>query len=145
MILKQTEIIGKTAGVFFIRMLLGGILFYQGFNKLFESGINSIYADLFVSGSSSILPENLIRFSIYTISIIEFAAGFLLIIGLLRNYVLYTLGTIILFILFGFGSTQPVWQSEFIIFEGLLLISLLMLPIEWDKWCMDNLTSLRIK
>ena len=134
----------KAAGILLIRILLGGLFFYQGFDILFISGIGLIHADIFVSGNKVLLPDQLIRFSIIFIAIAQLSGGFLLTIGLLRNYSLYILGFLILFITFGFGDANTIWNFENTVFQAVLLISLLMLPIEWDKWSVDNIPDYKI-
>jgi putative oxidoreductase len=134
----------KATGVLLIRILLGGLFFYQGFEILFISGIGLAHADIFVSNSSILLPDKLIRFSILIISITQLSGGILLIVGFLRNYSLYILSILILFITFSFGDVNVIWQFENTVFKAVLLISLLMLPIEWDKWSVDNLPDYKI-
>lgn len=134
----------KAAGILLIRILLGGLFFYQGLDILFLSGIGLVHADIFVSGNNILLPDRLIRFSILLIAITQLSGGFLLVIGLLRNYSLYLLGFLILFITFGFGDAHAIWNFENTVFQAALLISLLMLPLEWDKWSMDNLPDYKI-
>lgn len=129
--------INRTIALFFIRVLLGLIFFMQGFGKVFTWGVEGVYQNAFLSFEETFLPEFLLKFTAYYTSYIELIGGFLLLIGLFRSYALYALASVLLIVAFGHGLQSPIWDLQHVIFRSILLIALLLLPMEWDKWSVD--------
>jgi len=123
----------QIVGVFLIRTLLGLIFCLQGFAKVFNWGIDNIYKNAFQAYEES-LPKILTVFTAYYTSYVELIAGFLLIIGFFRNYALYALGSVLLIVSFGHGFQEGIWDLNHVMFRAILLIALLLLPEQWDKW-----------
>lgn len=126
-----------TIGLFITRVLLGLIFFMQGFGKVFTWGIDDVYNKFFVPFQSTFLPDFIIRFTVYYTSYVELTGGFLLILGLFRNYALYALGIDLIIVSFGHGIMEPIWDLQHIIYRAVLLIPLLLLPDDWDKLSID--------
>jgi uncharacterized membrane protein YphA (DoxX/SURF4 family) len=124
----------QTAGLFFIRILLGIIFFMQGYGKIFTIGVSKVYAMFFKDFENTFLPKWLIIFTAYYTSYIEFIGGFLLIIGLLKKYVMYLLALDLLIVSFGHGLMESIWDLSHLIPCAILLASLFLLPAAWDKW-----------
>jgi uncharacterized membrane protein YphA (DoxX/SURF4 family) len=129
----------QTAGLFFIRMLLGIIFFMQGYGKIFAIGVSKVYDMFFKDFEKTFLPKWLIIFTAYYTSYIELIAGFLLIIGLFRKFAMYLLALDLLIVSFGHGLMEPIWDLSHVIPRAILLASLFLLPAEWDKWNINAL------
>jgi len=122
-----------------IRLILGLIFFFQGFGKVFTFGMDAVYQNFFSSTYKEILPEFLTIATAYYTSYIELIAGFLLIIGLKRDYALYALASVLILVSLGHGLVDPIWDLSHLMYRTILLISLLLLPKQWDILSIDYL------
>jgi putative oxidoreductase len=134
----------QTAGLFFIRVLLGIIFLMQGFGKIFTIGVGHVYELFFKNFESTFLPKWIIVSSAYYTSYIEMIGGFLLIVGLFRKYTLYLLAADLLIVSFGHGLMEPIWDLSHVMPRALLLATLFLLPIAWDKWNLDSLINKKL-
>ena len=130
--------INKTIGIFLLRGLLALIFLLAGYGKVFKWGVEAVYSNYFEPYKETFLPEILLKFIAWYTSYIELAAGFLLLIGLFRNYCLYALASVLLIVSFGHGLADPIWDLHHVFFRAVLLVALLLLPNEWDRWSVDN-------
>ncbi|NQY29429.1 MAG: DoxX family membrane protein [Flavobacteriaceae bacterium] len=122
-----------------LRLILGFIFFFQGFGKVFNFGLEAVYQNFFAPTYKDLLPEFLTLATAYYTSYIELIGGFLLIIGLKRDYALYALSSVLIIVTFGHGLAEPIWDLSHVLFRTILLISLLLLPKEWDVFTIDYL------
>ncbi|MEX1001416.1 MAG: DoxX family membrane protein [Crocinitomicaceae bacterium] len=126
-----------TVGLFFIRLLLGVIFLMQGYGKVFTYGVEKVY-QLFFSSYTEFLPDFLVKATVYFTSYAELLGGLLLILGLFRNYVYYLFIVVLLVVSLGHGIAQPIWDLQHVFFRSVLLIVLLFMPQEKDKWAIDH-------
>lgn len=63
----------------------------------------------------------------------------MLILGLRVTYALYALGSVLVIVTFGHGLAEPIWNLSHVFPRTVLLITLLILPREWDKISLDSL------
>jgi putative oxidoreductase len=129
----------KKIALLTIRLLLGFIFFFQGFGKLFKFGVDNVYNNFFAKTYEGILPDFLLQGTAYYTSYIEFLGGILLIIGLKRDYTLYALASVLIIVTFGHGLVEPIWDLSHVMFRAILLLTLLLLPKEWDHYRLDTL------
>lgn len=129
----------KKIAVLTIRLLLGFIFFFQGFGKIFKFGVDNVYNNFFAKTYDGILPEFLLQATAYYTSYIELIGGALLIIGLKRDYTLYALASVLIIVTFGHGLIEPIWDLSHVMFRSILLLTLLLLPKEWDHYRLDTL------
>jgi uncharacterized membrane protein YphA (DoxX/SURF4 family) len=123
----------------FTRALLGIIFMMQGYGKIFTYTVPTVYHMFFKDFEKTLLPNWLIWATAYYTSYVELICGFLLIAGLLRKYALFLLGTDLLIVSFGHGVLEPIWDLQHVIPRAALLITILVLPSQWDRWNIDNL------
>lgn len=128
----------RTAGLLFIRALLGIILLMQGFGKIFTFGVSNLYGMFFKDFEKTFLPKWLIWATAYYTSYVELICGLTLIIGVFKKYTLYLLAIDLLVVSFGHGLLEPIWDLQHVIPRAVLLIALFILPQEWDRWSVDN-------
>ena len=121
------------------RLLLGFIFFFQGFGKIFKFGVDNVYNNFFAKTYDGILPDFLLQATAYYTSYIEFIGGILLIIGLKRDYTLYALASVLIIVTFGHGLVEPIWDLSHVMYRAILLLTLLLLPKEWDQYRLDTL------
>lgn len=129
----------KQIAVLTMRLILGFIFFFQGFGKVFKFGLNAVYNNFFLKSYSELLPDFLLLFSAYYTSIIELVGGFLLIIGFKRDYTLYALASVLVIVTFGHGLKDPIWNLSDVMYRTILLVGLLLLPKDLDKYSIDFL------
>ena len=129
----------RRAGMFFIRVLLGIIFFFQGYGKTFTMGLGKVYDRFFKEFETTMLPKWLIVSAAYYTSYAELIAGFLLIIGLFRIQAMYILALDLLIVSFGHGFMEPIWDLSHVIPRAILLSALFFLPPDWDSWNADAL------
>lgn len=135
----------QNIAVLTMRLLLGVIFFFQGFGKVFKFGLDNVYKNFFQSSYSDILPDFILLFTAYYTSLIELIGGFLLVIGLKRDYTLYALASVLVIVSIGHGLKDPIWDLSHVMYRAILLIGLLLLPKAWDTISIDNVLKTRKK
>ncbi|HEX3384944.1 MAG TPA: DoxX family protein [Mucilaginibacter sp.] len=129
----------RAAAVLFARALLGIIFLMQGYGKVFTFTLPKVYHIFFLDFEKTFLPHWLIWATAYYTSYAELICGFLLIIGLFRKYALYLLAIDLLLVSFGHGLMEPIWDLQHVIPRAGLLIAILIMPSQWDRWNLDAL------
>lgn len=132
-----TATLNRTIGVLMMRTLLGIIFLMQGYGKVFTWGMAGVYGSF--EPYEEKLPAFLVKFAAYYTSFAELIGGLLLVLGLLRNYALYALGLVLLIVSFGHGLSAPIWDLSHVFPRAVLLITLLLIPQQWDQWHLDGL------
>ena len=127
----------KQVAVLTMRLILGFIFFFQGYGKVFKFGLDAVYNNFFLKSYSKLLPDFLLLFTAYYTSIIELVGGLLLIIGLKRDYTLYALASVLVIVSFGHGLKDPIWDLSDVMYRTILLVALLLLPKDLDKYSVD--------
>ncbi len=128
----------RAAAVLFTRALLGIIFLMQGYGKVFTYTVPKVYGMFFKDFEKTFLPKWLIWGIAYYTSYVELICGFLLIIGLFRKYALYLLAADLLIVSFGHGLLEPIWDLQHVIPRAVLLITILLVPGQWDRWNADR-------
>ncbi len=134
--------LNQSIGILITRLLLGFIFLMQGIGKVFSIGMDNMTAS-FEQGYGELLPDFLIYFAAYYTSYVELLGGALLVIGFKRDWALYALGLVLVIVTFGHGLSTPIWDLSDVMFRAVLLIPLLLLPAEWDKFSIDGLLRKR--
>ncbi len=128
-----------------IRVILGLIFMMQGFGKVFSWGVENLYKmDFFHGTYKDLLPDFIIYGTAYYTSFVELIAGFLLVIGLKRDWALYALASVLVIVSFGHGLAEPIWDLSHVMFRFVLLVALLLLPATWDTIRMDSLINRKV-
>jgi uncharacterized membrane protein YphA (DoxX/SURF4 family) len=131
----------RAAAALFARALLGIIFLMQGYGKIFTYTVPKLYDMFFKDFEKTFLPKWLIWATAYYTSYIEMICGFLLIIGLFRKCALYLLAIDLLIVSFGHGLLEPIWDLQHVIPRAILLLAILLIPTQWDRWNADALVS----
>jgi len=134
----------RAAAMLFTRALLGIIFLMQGYGKVFTYTVPKVYNMFFKDFEKTFLPKWLIWGTAYYTSYVELICGFLLIIGLSRKYALYLLAADLLIVSFGHGLLEPIWDLQHVIPRAILLITILVVPGQWDRWNVDSFWSAEI-
>lgn len=131
----------RAAAALFARALLGIIFLMQGYGKIFTYTVPKLYDMFFKDFEKTFLPKWLIWGTAYYTSYVEMICGFLLIIGLFRKYALHLLAIDVLIVSFGHGLLEPIWDLQHVIPRAILLLAILLIPAQWDRWNADALVS----
>jgi len=131
--------LNKSIAVLTLRLILGFIFLMQGFGKVFKWGVENVYnMDFFYGAYKDLLPDFIIHATAYYTSYIELIAGLLVVLGLKRDYALYLLASVLVIVTFGHGLAEPIWNLSHVMYRTILLVTLLILLREWDKFSIDN-------
>lgn len=128
-----------------IRLLLGFIVFFQGFGKVFKLGLDAVYKNFFLNSYGDILPEFILLFTSYYTSLAELICGALIIIGFKRDFALYILASVLIIVTIGHGIKEPIFDLSHIMYRAILVISLLVLPKKLDIFSIDSLIDVQFK
>lgn len=121
-----------------IRVFLGIILFFQGFDKVFILGTKSVIATFETEAcAKKHIPKPLLCFSAYFTSYTELIAGFMLVLGLFRYFALAWIGIDLLMVAIAFSLIKPMWDLKFVFPRLVLMITLLIVPKEWSVISLD--------
>ncbi|MBI2271416.1 MAG: DoxX family protein [Bacteroidetes bacterium] len=135
------EINDENVLVFTLRVILGLLFFFQGYDKVFKVKIPGVIT-FFRSELGSInVPDLVLKLSTYYTSYIEFLCGALLIVGLFTKYALYLLGLDLILVVGAFSLIKPMWDMQ-LLFPRLMLLSILLyLPEEWNLISADHILN----
>ncbi|CAN5397214.1 hypothetical protein BH10BAC1_BH10BAC1_19190 [soil metagenome] len=124
---------------FILRMILGILFFFQGFDKVFKIKLNEVIKTFQVELGAIKVP-NWIMFPLaYYTSYIELIGGILLIIGLFKTSALYLLGIDLIIVSGAFSMIKPMWDMQLLFPRLILLSALLYLPASWDILSLDHI------
>ena len=129
----------QQVAILIMRLLLGFIFFFQGFGKVFKFGLENVYQNFFLKSYGNLLPDFLLLFTAYYTSLVELIAGFILIIGFKRDLTLYFLASVLIIVTIGHGIKDPIWDLSHVMYRAILLVSLLLLPKDLDRYSIDFL------
>ena len=135
----------QQVAVLTIRLLLGFIVFFQGFGKIFTFGMDNVYNGFFLESYKELLPDFILVFTAYYTSYIELITGILIIIGFKRDIALYFLASVLVIVTFGHGLKDPIWDLSHVMYRAILLVSLLLLPKEYDLFSIDAFINKKSK
>jgi len=131
--------LNRPIALLLIRLLLGFIVLMQGYGKVITWGVEEVYKmEFFLPTYHSLIPDWLTYITAYFTSYAELITGILLVIGLKRDWALYALATVLVIVTFGHGLAEPIWNLSHVMYRAILLIALLLLPAEWDKFSVDH-------
>jgi uncharacterized membrane protein YphA (DoxX/SURF4 family) len=129
----------QSALVFILRVILGVLFFFQGYDKVFRLKISGV-TDFFREESRHRnVPDVILRVSASLTSFIELICGALLIIGLFRTEALYVLGIDLILVSAAFSLLKPMWDMQLLFPRLVLLAALLYLSQDLDVLSLDAL------
>jgi len=124
---------------FLVRVFLGILFFFQGFDKLFVIKMPEVVNSFMKDAERRHIPQALVATISYFTSIIELIGGALLILGLFSNYAIIFLGLDLIIIAFAFSMMQAMWDLRHVFPRLLLLVILLVLPPHSHFFSLDFL------
>jgi uncharacterized membrane protein YphA (DoxX/SURF4 family) len=124
---------------FILRVILGILFFFQGYDKLFNLKVGGVIAFFRQESSHKQIPGFVLVGSAYFTSIVEFVCGGLLILGFFKTWALYLLGIDLILVCGAFSILKPMWDMQLLFPRLILLAALLYLPQQWDQLSLDYL------
>jgi len=122
---------------FVLRVILGILFFFQGYDKVFKLKIWGV-RDFFRQELGTIkVPDFVLTSTSWFTSYAELICGAMLIIGLFKQYALYILGIDLILVAGAFSLIKPMWDMQLLFPRLILLGVLLYLPAEWDVLSAD--------
>ena len=135
----RSQVVARTAAIFFARVILGLIFFMAGWWKVFDLGALEHARRLFVEPyAKTLLPVWSLWVTGTTIPFVELVAGALLLIGLRTRAALYALGGVLVVVTFGHLLLEPLYEFHTHVIPRLaLLLFVLVMPPEEDRVSVD--------
>lgn len=126
-----------------LRIFAGIIFFFQGYDKLFKIKIPGVIDAFMKDAYRRHISRSVVAMLAYYTSIVEFVGGALLVVGLFTGYSLIALGTDLILVGFAFSFIEPMWDMKHVFPRFILVIMLMVLPLEHDKFSLDYLFNLK--
>lgn len=119
-----------------VRLVLGILSMLLGVHKIFLEGL-AAQMRWFVDLEPWFPMWVLISVNAYA-AFVELIAGFMLCIGLKRDVALYLILSVLVIVTFGHSLERAVWDLHQLMFRLSMLVTLLLLPAEWDIIRLDK-------
>jgi uncharacterized membrane protein YphA (DoxX/SURF4 family) len=138
--------LNRSWAILFARLVLGLIFFMAGVYKVFQLGPLNHARKYFLPFSDTFLPVWSLWVTGVTIPFVELIAGGLVILGLRTREALVSLGFVLAIVTFGHLLKEPLYEFHTHVIPRLaLLLFILMLPREDDRFSIDALLNSRSK
>ena len=127
--------------MFVLRVILGILFFFQGYDKVFRvkiSGVRDFFRTEMIGRN---VPGFVLGSSAFLTSYIELISGALLIVGLFKTAALYMLAFDLIIVSGAFSLLKPMWDMQLLFPRLILLAALLYLPEQWDLLSLDHLLA----
>lgn len=125
--------------VFIARIILGILFFFQGYDAVFNLKISTVIITYQNSFANKGIPKLITACGAWFTSYSELVGGFMLIFGFYEYIALYLLGLNLLVASFAFSVNTPMWDTKHVLLRLILLLFLLIVPISWHTYSIDNL------
>lgn len=122
-----------------IRVILGFLLFFQAYDKIFKIKLENVVAEIANGNRSKHVPNSITKLSVYLSSYIELIGGILLIIGCLTIPALYLVGLHLTMVCIAFSYLDPVWDTKLVFSRLILLVFLILTPVIYNIISLDFL------
>lgn len=131
----------RAAGLLGLRLVIGCLSAQIGMFKLFIEGLEAQMQ--WFQTLEAWFPMWLLWGTNIYAAVVEFAAGLLLIAGLKRDWALWSILSVLVIVNFGHGLEAAVWDVHQLVFRLGMIVALLVLPAEWDRWRLDSWLAAR--
>ena len=122
-----------------LRMILGGLFFFQAWHKLFKIGLQETFDTVAPAYRGSGVPRWFVKISIPISTFIELFTGGLVLAGLFLPVAYILLGINLIMVSIGFSFLKGIWDMQHVFRRLAILTLLFLLPAEWDLWALDSL------
>ena len=125
-----------------IRVFAGILFLFQGYDKIFNVKISGVVTTFLEEAEHHHIHKPWVTVVAYYTSFVEFLGGLLLILGLYTNCTLILLGIDLIMVALAFSVMNAIWDLRHVFPRLMLVITLLILPNEWNKISLDFLFKL---
>jgi putative oxidoreductase len=136
----MSDLSARAFALLFARAVLGFIFFMAGIWKVFTLGPAGHVRRYFLPFQDTFLPTWSLWAVGYAIPFVELIAGALVIAGYQTRPALVALGFVLVVVTFGHLLHEPLHAfHEHVLPRLLLLLFVLVMPQEWDRFSIDGL------
>jgi uncharacterized membrane protein YphA (DoxX/SURF4 family) len=128
----------EAALAFLLRVILGLLFFFQGYDKVFNVKISGVINFFREEMRHKKVPDVILVSSAYFTCLVELICGGLLIIGFFKTWALYLLGLDLILVSAAFSLLKPMWDMQMVYPRLIILSACLYLPAAWDIFSMDH-------
>ncbi|MBL8551255.1 MAG: DoxX family protein [Hyphomonadaceae bacterium] len=125
----------RPIGMLGLRLVIGLLSAQIAMHKIFLDGLESQmrwFQDLAVY-----FPDWFLRATNIYCAVVELVAGVMLILGLKRDWALYAILSVLVIVTFGHGMERAVWDIQQMVARLAMVVTLLLLPADWDVLRLD--------
>jgi uncharacterized membrane protein YphA (DoxX/SURF4 family) len=131
----------EALAILMVRLFLGVIIFFQGYDALFRVKIINIARSFEPALANTGLPKSLAKAGAWSTSLIQLTGGALLIAGYGQHYTLFVLGLNFIVVSILFSLLSGVWDMKHVFPRLLLTAILLYIPAEMDIFSLNYLLT----
>ncbi|HEY8131012.1 MAG TPA: DoxX family protein [Thermoanaerobaculia bacterium] len=136
----MTDAASRAWAILFARAIVGLIFFMAGFWKVFQLGPAGHVRRYFLPFQDTFLPVWSLWAVGFAIPFVELIAGAMVIVGFQTRIALLALGFVLVIVTFGHLLHEPLYAfHEHVIPRLALVLLVLLLPKEWDRYSVDAL------
>jgi putative oxidoreductase len=110
-----------------VRVIAGALFFFQGYDKLFNVGINGVFLAFHEPMHKKNVPDWLLHLSAWFTTWAELLGGVLLIAGLFTPWAALILLFDLIIVTIAFGMIEPMWDMKHVFPRLVLLVTVLWL------------------
>ncbi len=129
----------QEAGFLFLRVLTGILFLWQGYDKLFRLGIPRVKETFKQELRKTGLPDWVYQSTATYSSVVEFAGGLCLILGLFTYPMLMLLAVNMLLVIVAHSLIEPLWNMRDVFPRIVLLVLLFFIPAQLNTLSLDYL------
>ncbi|HLG35779.1 MAG TPA: DoxX family protein [Bacteroidia bacterium] len=129
----------QSAALLLVRLILGMLFFFQGYDKIFKIGINNVTDAAITPVTEKFFGKNFFKALIFVSSWTELLAGIMLTVGFQRDIWLVILGADMLGTALLFSILKPMWDMQYYFPRLVLLVLLMLMPESCDCYRIDSL------
>ena len=138
----MTDTFARASALLFARLVVGLIFFMAGAWKTFQLGPAGHVKRYFLPFQDTFLPTWSLWAVGYAIPFVELMAGALVILGWQTRPALLALGVVLVIVTFGHLLHEPLYAfHEHLIPRLALVVFVLIVPAEWDRFSLDHLLA----
>ena len=140
--MQMTDTFARASALLFARLVVGLIFFMAGAWKTFQLGPAGHVKRYFLPFQDTFLPTWSLWAVGYAIPFVELIAGALVILGWQTRPALLALGVVLVIVTFGHLLHEPLYAfHEHLIPRLALVVFVLIVPAEWDRFSLDHLLA----